>query len=67
MLFRSAWGPRIGKNYGTEVGPTTFAVTEPVKNLLVWFREAGRSPMCSEKNPFQGVLAGAGFTTQPAP
>ena len=62
-----AWGPRIGKNYGTEVGPTTFAVKEPAKNLLVWFREAGRSPMCSEKNPFQGVLAGAGFTTQPAP
>ena len=60
------WGQRIGKNYGTETGPTTFAVTQPVKYLLVWFREAGTSPACSEKNPFQGVLAGAGFTSSPA-
>lgn len=61
------WGQRIGKNYGTETGPTTFAVTQPAKYLLVWFREAGVSSACSAKNPFQGVLAGAGFTSTPAP
>jgi serine/threonine-protein kinase len=56
------WGPRVAKSYGTEVGPTTFVVSEPAKYVLVWFREAGTSPACSTKNPFQGVLAGAGFT-----
>jgi len=61
------WGQRIGKNYGTETGPTTFAVAQPAKYLLVWFREAGVSSACSEKNPFQGVLAGAAFTSTPTP
>ena len=61
------WGQRIGKNYGTETGPTTFAVAQPAKYLLVWFREAGVSSACSAKNPFQGVLAGAGFTSTPTP
>ena len=60
------WGPRIGKNYGTEVGPTTFAVADPAKYLMVWFREAGASSACSAKNPFQGVLAGASFTSTAA-
>jgi hypothetical protein len=59
------WGPRIGKSYGTEIGPTTFVVAEPAKYLLVWFREVGVSPTCSSTNPFQGVLAGAGFTSSP--
>jgi len=61
------WGKRIAKNYGTEVGPTTFAVKQPAKYLLVWLKEAGKSSMCSVKNPYQGVLAGAGFTSQPTP
>ncbi len=56
------WGPRVAKSYGTEIGPTTFVVNEPAKYVLVWFREAGTSPACSTKNPFQGVLAGAAFT-----
>jgi len=56
------WGPRVAKNYGTEVGATTFVVADPAKYLLVWFREAGVSSACSTKNPFQGVLAGAAFT-----
>ena len=60
------WGPRVGKSYGTETGPTTFVIDEPAKFVLVWFREAGVSPACSAKNPFQGVLAGAGFTATPA-
>jgi hypothetical protein len=60
------WGPRVAKNYGTEVGATTFVLAEPAKYLLVWFREAGVSSACSTKNPFQGVLAGAAFTTSPA-
>jgi serine/threonine-protein kinase len=60
------WGTRVAKNYGTEVGATTFVVADPVKYLLVWFREAGVSLACSTKNPFQGVLAGAAFTVSPA-
>ncbi|MFM8388891.1 MAG: hypothetical protein ACKOA5_06570, partial [Actinomycetota bacterium] len=59
------WGPRVAKNYGTEVGATTFVVADPAKYLLVWFREAGVSSACSTKNPFQGVLAGAAFTASP--
>jgi len=61
------WGKRIAKNYGTEVGPTTFVVKAPAKYVLVWFKEAGKSSMCSVKNPYQGVLAGAGFTSQTTP
>ena len=61
------WGKRIAKNYGTETGPTTFVVKQPAKYLLVWLKEAGKSSMCSVKNPYQGVLAGAGFTSQPTP
>ena len=60
------WGTRVAKNYGTEVGATTFVVADPAKYLLVWFREAGVSSACSTKNPFQGVLAGAAFTVSPA-
>ncbi|MFM2114652.1 MAG: hypothetical protein RI908_393 [Actinomycetota bacterium] len=59
------WGTRVAKNYGTEVGATTFVVADPAKYLLVWFREAGVSSACSTKNPFQGVLAGAAFTASP--
>jgi serine/threonine-protein kinase len=59
------WGTRVAKNYGTEVGATTFVVADPAKYLLVWFREAGVSSACSTKNPFQGVLAGAAFTAAP--
>ena len=61
------WGKRIAKNYGTETGPTTFVVKNPAKYLLVWLKEAGKSSQCSVKNPYQGVLAGAGFTSQSTP
>ena len=60
------WGPRVAKNYGTEVGATTFVLADPARYLLVWFREVGVSSACSTTNPFQGVLAGATFTTSPA-
>jgi serine/threonine-protein kinase len=60
------WGPRVAKNYGTEVGATTFVVDDLAKYLLVWFTESGASSACSSKNPFQGVLAGAAFTSSPA-
>jgi hypothetical protein len=60
------WCPRVAKNYGTEVGATTFVVDDLAKYLLVWFTESGASSACSSKNPFQGVLAGAAFTSSPA-
>ena len=63
----SQWGPRIDKSYGTELGIPTFNVKEPTQFVLVYLREAARSPQCSTKNPFQGVVNGISFASLSAP
>lgn len=63
----SQWGPRIDKSYGTELGIPTFNVKEPTQFILVYLREAARSPQCSTKNPFQGVVNGISFASLSAP
>ena len=64
---RSQWGPRVDKSYGTQLGVATFNVKEPTQFVLVYLREAARSPQCSTKNPFQGVVNGISFASLSAP
>ena len=63
----SQWGPRVDKSYGTQLGVATFNIKEPTQFVLVYLREAARSPQCSAKNPFQGVVNGISFASLSAP
>ncbi|MFN5841468.1 MAG: hypothetical protein ACK45J_10700, partial [Acidimicrobiaceae bacterium] len=57
------WGTRIGTSYSTKPGLATFDVKTPARNVLVYLREMGRSPDCSNKNPYQSMLSDLSFTS----
>lgn len=57
------WGLRVADAYGTNPGVGTFEVKQPARNVLLYLREVGRSSMCSNNNPFKGVLSDLTFAS----
>jgi len=38
-------------------------VKTPARNVLIYLREMGRSPNCSNKNPYQSMMSDLSFTS----
>ncbi|CAB4367934.1 MAG: protein kinase [Actinobacteria bacterium] len=57
------WGLRVADAYGTKAGPAKFNVAAPARNVLLFMREAGKSPSCSNSNPYQGILSDLSFAS----
>lgn len=57
------WGLRVGTSYSEKPGIATFDVKTPARNVLVYLREMGRSPQCSNKNPFQAMMSDLSFAS----
>lgn len=57
------WGLRVGTANSTTPGVATFDVKTPARNVLIYLREMGRSPQCSNKNPFQAMLSDLSFAS----
>ena len=57
------WGLRVGTANSSKPGIATFDVKAPARNVLIYLREMGRSPNCSNKNPFQSMISDLSFTS----
>lgn len=57
------WGLRVGTLNSQKPGMATFDVTSPARHVLLYLREAGRSPQCSNQNPFQAMMSDLSFTS----
>ncbi len=57
------WGLRVGTSNSSKPGIATFDVKAPARNVLIYLREMGRSPNCSNKNPFQSMISDLSFTS----
>jgi serine/threonine-protein kinase len=57
------WGLRVGTSFSEKPGLATFDVKTPARNVLVYLREMGRSPNCSNKNPYQSMMSDLSFTS----
>ena len=57
------WGTRVADAYGSVPGIATFDVRTPGTHLLLVLREVGPSAMCSNNNPYKGVLSSLSFTS----
>ena len=60
-----AWGSRVGDNFGRDPGKVDFEMRTPGKWALLFLREAGRHPTCSNNNPFKAELSSLSFTSAP--
>lgn len=57
------WGLRIGTLNSQNPGVAQFDVKTPARNVLLYLREMGRSPDCSNKNPYQTMMSELSFTS----
>ncbi len=57
------WGLRVGTMNSQNPGLANFDVKTPARNVLLYLREMGRSPDCSNKNPYQTMMSGLSFTS----
>ncbi len=57
------WGLRVGTLNSQRPGAATFDVTTPARHVLLYLRESGRSPGCSDRNPFQSMMTDLSFTS----
>ena len=57
------WGLRVGTANSSKPGIATFDVKTPARNVLIYLREMGRSPQCSNKNPYQSMMSDLSFTS----
>ena len=62
-----SWGPALARSESDDPGEATFTISQPSQYVLVYLRLAARSPQCSTKNPFQGVVNGISFVSASAP
>ena len=62
-----SWGPALASSAGDNPGEATFTISQPSQFILVYLRSAARSPQCSTKNPFQGVVNDISFVSASAP
>ena len=62
-----SWGPALARSESDDPGEATFTIAQPSQYVLVYLRLAARSPQCSTKNPFQGVVNGISFVSASAP
>lgn len=59
------WGSRVGDNFGRDPGTVTFDMPTAGRWVLLFLREAGRHPTCSNANPFKAELHTLSFTSAP--
>ena len=57
------WGLRVGTLNSQSPGLGNFEVKSPARHVLLYLREMGRSPGCSNKNPYQTMMSGLSFTS----
>lgn len=57
------WGLRVGTANSQKPGVATIDVKTPARNVLIYLREMGRSPNCSNKNPYQSMMSELSFTS----
>ncbi len=57
------WGLRVGSAASNNAGIGKFDVKTPARHVLLYFREMGRSPDCSNKNPYQTRMSEMTFTS----
>ncbi len=57
------WGLRVGTLNSQQPGLANFDVKTPARHVLLYLREMGRSPGCSNKNPYQTMMSGLSFTS----
>ena len=57
------WGLRVGTLNSQNPGLATFEVKTPARQVLLYLREMGRSPGCSNKNPYQTTMSELSFTS----
>ena len=62
-----SWGPALARSESDDPGEATFTISQPSQFILVYLRSAARSPQCSTKNPFQGVVNDISFVSASAP
>jgi serine/threonine-protein kinase len=62
-----SWGPALTSSASDNPGVATFYISRPSQYVLVYLRSAARSPQCSTKNPFQGVVNDISFVSATAP
>lgn len=62
-----SWGPALDRSESDNPGEAAFTITQPSQFILVYLRSAARSPQCSTKNPFQGVVNDISFVSASAP
>jgi len=60
-----AWGSRVGDNFSRTPGAVEFPMRSPGKWVLLFLREAGRHPTCSNNNPFKADLSSLSFASAP--
>lgn len=61
-----SWGPALDRSESDNPGEAAFTITQPSQFILVYLRSAARSPQCSTKNPFQGVVNDISFVSASA-
>jgi len=57
------WGLRVQTANSSKPGIASFDVKSPARHVLIYLREMGRSPDCSNKNPFQSRISDLSFTS----
>jgi serine/threonine protein kinase len=57
------WGLRVADANSQTAGTGTFQVTSAARHVLLLLREAGKSPTCSNNNPFKGSVSDLSFTS----
>lgn len=57
------WGLRVGTLNSQNAGVASFDVKTPARQVLLYLREMGRSPNCSNKNPYQSMISDLSFAS----
>jgi serine/threonine-protein kinase len=57
----AGWGQRVATDNNVKRRKANFVITQPAQFVLIALREIGKSGMCSDSNPYQGLLSGVTF------
>ncbi len=55
------WGFPISNVTGTDTGAIDLSVATPATHVLLFFKEVGQHPSCSDNNPYKGEVAEVEF------
>lgn len=55
------WGFPISNVTGTDTGAIDLSVATPATHILLFFKEVGQHPSCSDNNPYKGEVAEVEF------